>query len=220
MRLVIDSSNNRPINATELHDSGAVALIAKATEGTSFRDSTLENQRGVARAVRVPFGSYLFLHPNSRGSEAAFYLDYAKPKPGDIQPVIDAEVTNMGIAELARRSQSCAVALEHEGYRPILYASASIWKQLVQAEPKLKRLKVWEADYPGRFTRWFPRLSALRIALTRGVTVVLWQWTDAYAVGGAHFDASALLVNLGSIRIPAKVAAKAATGGGRASAAE
>jgi len=211
LQIVIDSSNNRPINATELHESRAVALIAKATEGTSFRDSTLANQRGVARAVHVPFGSYLFLHPNSNGSEAAYYLDYAKPRAGDIQPVIDAEVTNLGADELARRSQSCAVALEHEGYEPLLYASASIWKEMVKAEPKLKRLRVWEAAYPGRFTRWFPRLSTLRIALAHGVRVVLWQWTDAYAVGNAHFDASALLVGLDSIRIPTP---KAATGGG------
>jgi GH25 family lysozyme M1 (1,4-beta-N-acetylmuramidase) len=209
-KIVIDSSNNRPINATELHESGAVALIAKATEGTSFRDSTLANQRSVARAVRVPFGSYLFLHPTSHGSEAQFYLDYARPRAGDIQPVIDAEVTNLGTDELARRSQSCAVALEHEGYAPILYASASIWKAMVAVQPKLKRLPVWEAAYPGRFTRWFPRLSALRIALTHGVRVVLWQWTDAYAVGNAHFDASALLVSLDSIRIRPK----AASGGG------
>lgn len=213
MKLVIDSSNNRPITAAELHKSGAVALIAKATEGTGFRDKTLGDQRAAASACRVPFGSYLFLHPNSTGSEAAYYLDYARPRPGDLQPVIDAEVTNLGTDDLARRTQSCAIALEAEGYRPILYASAAIWKQLVKAEPRLKRLKVWEADYPGRFTRWFPRLSALRIALTRGVVVVLWQWTGAYAVGGANFDASALLVNLRSIRIPAK--ATAARGGGK-----
>ena len=201
MKLVIDSSNNNPITAAELRLSGAVALIAKATEGTVFEDKTLANQRAAARQVGVPFGSYLFLHPNSRGSEAAFYLNYARPEAGDIQPIIDAEVTTLGIPELARRSQSCALALEAEGYRPLLYASASIWKQLVKVEPKLKRLRVWEADYPGRFTRWFPRLSALRIALTKGVTVVLWQWTDAYAVGRSRFDASALLVSLNSIRI-------------------
>lgn len=202
MKLVIDSSNNRPINAAELHASGAVALIAKATEGTSFRDRTLESQRLAARAVKVPFGSYLFLHPRSTGTEAQYYLDYAKPRPGDLQPVIDAEVTSLGIDELARRSQSCARALEAKGYKPMLYASSSIWKQLVKAEPKLKRLKVWEAQYPGRFTRWFPRLSSLRIALTRGVTVALWQWTDSYAVGSARFDASALLVDINTLRIP------------------
>jgi hypothetical protein len=84
---------------------------------------------------------------------------------------------------------------------------------MVKAEPKLKRLRVWEAAYPGRFTRWFPRLSSMRIALTHGVRVVLWQWTDAYAVGNAHFDASALLVGLKTIRIPPRRIGSGGVGG-------
>ena len=202
MKLVLDVSNVNPIDTYTFARSGAVALIAKATEGTSFQDKKLGYHRIVARAASKPFGSYLFLHPNSSGSEALFYLKYARPKPGDIEPIIDAEVTNLGTDELARRTQSCARALEAEGYRPILYASAGIWKQLVAAQPSLKRLRVWEAQYPGRFARWFPRLATLRIRLRQGVSVVLWQWTDAYAIDGRHFDASALLADLDSLRIP------------------
>lgn len=201
MRLVLDVSNNDPINYTTFVKSGSVALIAKATEGTSFQDRTLGAHRDVARGAKKPFGSYLFLHPNSSGSEAAFYLKYARPRRGDIQPIIDAEVTNLGTAELARRSWACARALEQEGYSPILYASAGIWTSLIAAEPRLKALKVWEAQYPGRFTRWFPRLATLRIRLRHGVTVVLWQWTDRYAIGGRHYDASALLAPIDSILI-------------------
>lgn len=214
-KLLIDSSNNRPIDAAQLRASEAVALIAKATEGTSFRDATLSDQRKAAAQCRVPFGSYLFLHPNSTGSEAAFYLEYARPRPGDIQPVIDAEVTNLGIADLSRRALSCANALEAAGYDPLIYASASIWGQMVRLQPRLKKWRIWEAAYPGRFTRWFPRLSALRIALTKGVRVVLWQWTDSYAVGDANFDASVLLVNIRTLLIPK---AKAGGGGGRTAA--
>lgn len=214
MKLVIDSSNNRPISAEQLRSSGAVALIAKATEGTSFRDLTLSDQRQVARECRVPFGSYLFLHPDSRGSEAAFYLGYAKPRLGDLQPVIDSEVTSIGIAELARRTVSCGNALEAAGYDPLVYASASIWKQMVVLEPRIKRWRVWEAAYPGRFTRWFPRLSALRIALGRGAKVVLWQWTDGLAVGSDRFDASALLVPLDSLLIKPKPKTKTKRRGG------
>ena len=214
MKLVIDSNNHHPITGAELKASGAVALIAKATEGTVYRDPTLGSQRTAAKQAGVPFGSYVFLHPDSKGSEAAFYLEYAQPRPGDLQPVVDAEVTNLGIEELARRTLTCAVALEAAGYNPGIYASSSIWKKLVVFQPKLKRFWVWEADYPGRFTRWFPRLAALRIALTRGVTVALWQWTDAFAVGSASFDASALLVGLSSITIPSSGTAALAGGGG------
>jgi GH25 family lysozyme M1 (1,4-beta-N-acetylmuramidase) len=202
MKLVLDVSNNAPITLRDFLTSRAVALIAKATEGTSFQDKTLTAHREVARKTGKPFGSYLFLHPDSAGSEAAAYLRFARPRRGDIQPIIDAEVTNLSILKLAYRTHSCANALEAEGYKPLLYASAGIWTQLVAVEPALKRLRVWEAQYPGRYTRWFPRLSALRIRLTRGVSVVMWQWTDSYAVAGRRYDASALLVDIKGLLIP------------------
>ena len=203
-KLVIDVSNVNTISASRLRSSGAVALICKATEGTSFKDLTLSAHREEAAAARVPFGSYVFLHPDSTGSEAAYYLDYAKPKPGDLQPIVDAEVTGLGAAALAKRALSCLHALELKGYKPLLYASSGIWQELILVEPRLKRYRVWEAQYPGRFTRWFPRLSKLRIRLQHGVSVVLWQWTDELDVAGRHYDASVLLTSLDKIRIPGR----------------
>lgn len=201
-QLVLDVSNVNPINLSLFRESGAAALIAKATEGTGFEDRLLADHRTVARMAGKPFGSYLFLHPDSAGSEAEFYLNYARPKVGEIQPIIDAEVTTQGTAALARRALSCAQALERQGYDPIVYASASIWQAMYAAEPKLQRYRVWEADYPGRFTRWFPSLAARRIRLKHGATVVLWQWTDAFAVGGRRFDASRLFVDVRTLLIP------------------
>src|SRR4029077_5909413 len=92
--IVLDVSNNNTIDEQLFRRSGAVALIAKATEGDNFKDATLSAHRTVAKAAGVPFGSYLFLHPKSTGDEAAFYLEYAKPKRGDIQPIIDCEVSD------------------------------------------------------------------------------------------------------------------------------
>lgn len=201
MQLVLDVSNNDTIDIKTFRASGAVALVAKATEGTSFQDRTLGAHRVIAREAGKPFGSYLFLHPDSPGNEAGFYLKYARPRRGDIQPIIDAEATNLGTAELAKRTWSCARALAQEGYNPILYASASVWKEMFAAEPRLKVLRVWEAQYPGRFTRWFPSIAKLRIKLLHGVSVVMWQWTDSYAVNGRHYDASALLAPISTITI-------------------
>lgn len=202
MNLVLDVSNNNPITLAQLRQSKAWALIAKATEGTNFDDKTLGAMRAIAKEAGVPFGSYLFLHANSVGNEAGDYLAYAKPRKGDIQPVIDAEVSDgESMAQVAARVQSCARALEHAGYKPILYTYSSFWKQLVAAEPTLKRLRIWQADYPGKFTRWFPGLAKLRMKLGIGASVVMWQWTDAYQVGGKGYDASRLFVDINTIRI-------------------
>lgn len=201
--LILDVSNTNTIDLATFRHSGAVALVAKETEGQSFRDGTAAQHRAVARAAGVPFGGYLFLHVTAPRNEARVFLTYAQLRAGDLQPIIDAETTDgHTITQAASAAHECAVELEGHGYRPILYASSSFWLGLIAAEPRLRRLHVWEADYPGRFSRWFPSLAARRIRLRHGVTVVLWQWTDRYAVAGRSFDASRLLAPLDRLTIP------------------
>lgn len=206
--IVLDVSNVHPLYSTkDLADSGAVALIARATEGSSGKNSTdpkLEYHRVKAERAGVAFGSYVFLHPGSKGSEADLYLKYAKPTTGDIQPIIDAETLDGGtFATAAARVESCARVLEEEGLDPILYASASFWQGLFKENPRLARLRVWEAQYPGKITRWLPALAQRRIKLLHGASVVMWQFTDSYAVNGRTYDASVLLAPLESLLIRA-----------------
>lgn len=201
--LVLDVSNNDPIPASSIVGAGCEALICKATEGSSFRDATYPRHRAVALQAEIPFGAYLFLHTDSPGSEAGYFLDYAQPRPGDIQPIIDAEPPGVFANRAgAARVDGCAAYLEARGYKPILYASAYFWRELVSLRPSLRRLRVWEADYPGRYDRWWPWLAAKRIRLGGGANVVLWQWTDRLAVGSGHYDASRLMVPLKSLLIP------------------
>jgi len=200
--MVLDVSSNNTITELQLHRSGAVALIAKATEGTSYQDPTYAEHRAVARSAGVPFGSYVFLHPKSTGDEAAYYLEYAKPKPGDIQPIIDCEVADgQPMSAVAARCNACGTALEQAGFAPILYSSASFLRQLHTAEPALKRFRVWEAQYPGNLTSWSPGVRNLREKLNDGSSVVMWQWTATDVVGGGRFDASLLLADLDSLLI-------------------
>jgi GH25 family lysozyme M1 (1,4-beta-N-acetylmuramidase) len=195
-RLCLDTSNNNPIGQAALRNSGASLLICKATEGTGFKDDTLWAHRLRAKRAKVRFGSYLFLHARQSGAaQAEFYLGYAKPRPGELV-VIDAEPGGQDgetVGRMAGVADACARQLEHAGHHPILYASSSYWLQLIRAEPTLRRLKVWEAQYPGRFSRWLPRLARLRVRLRHGVTVVLWQFTDSYRVSGRGYDASRIL---------------------------
>lgn len=200
--IVIDSNNFHPITSAELRAAKAKGLLCNATEGTQYENPVLENQREAAKAAGIPFGSYLFLHPDSKGSEATFYLNYAKPRRGDFRPIIDAEVTNLGLDELADRVNSCAHALEAYGpkVRPILYAGYEVWNHCVARHPRLKKLDLWFAQYPGA-TRYSAQLEKLRIRLN-GAHVVLWQFTDAYSIHGKTFDASVLYVPLKTLLIP------------------
>jgi lysozyme len=189
--MILDVSNVNPIGLAALRAAKPQALICKATEGDGFRDTTLATHRQLARQVGIPFGSYLFLHPDSRGDEAALYLSYAKPRPGDLQPIIDAETRDgSSFARVAARVQSCAHELEQHGFRPILYSYTSFLRALLTAEPKLSRLRVWQAAY-----------TSHRPAVGLGASVVLWQYTDRYMVNGHPYDASRLYVGLDTLRI-------------------
>jgi len=187
--LVLDVSNNRTISAWSLKRSGAVGLIAKATEGTSFVDTTYPQHRVVAHSVRVPFGGYLFLHSDSGGNEAEYFLTHARPVRGDIQPVVDAE---RGLAKPeADRALSCLRDLEEAGYAPILYGSASYLMAMLLTRPELHRYRIWEADYAPR-----------REPLQRHTSVVLWQFTDSYRVLLRRYDASRVFVPISTLTIP------------------
>ena len=196
--IALDVSNVNPATLDEVRESGCSLLICKATEGDSYHDATLVAHRGIARELGIRFGSYVFLHVGSVGNEAQAYLDYARPERDELA-IIDAEAgaeDGRSVDGLAHRTWSCAHALEHAGKRPLIYASSSTWKEMLRAVPHLRRYRVWEAEYPGRFSRWFPKLARMRVRLRHGVTVVMWQFTDSYAVRSKRFDASRILVKL------------------------
>ena len=196
--LALDVSNNNPATLGQVKASGCKLLICKATEGDYFKDVTLGQHRAIAKKLGIMFGSYLFLHTASKGNEAEFYLEYAKPGKGELV-IIDAEgagLDGMTVEALAKRAESCAQYLEGKGWRPILYSSASTWKEMILWVPALRRLRVWEAQYPGRVDRWFPTLYKLRVRLFYGVSVVLWQFSQTYLVQGHEFDCSLILGTL------------------------
>jgi lysozyme len=198
-KIILDVSNNNPIALAQLKQAkakdGVVALICKATEGTTFEDATLSTHRKIAKTAGIPFGSYLFIHPDSTGSEAKYYLDYAKPKKGEIQPVIDCEVTDKTTyAAVGKRVHSCASALKKAGYNPILYTGPYFWLELVKAHPELKKLRLWEAQYPAHYSKFQTFILRLRIKLN-GAKTVMWQFTDAFAVDNKKYDASVLVNN-------------------------
>ena len=203
--LILDVSNNNPITEQQLRRSGAVALIAKATEGVDFDDSTYEHHKQIALACKIPFGAYYFLHPLSKGNEAAHFLEFAKLMKGhDMDPIVDCEVTDgASMSVVAQRCRETCSALQAGGWNPIIYSSKSFLMELYSYEPILKNYRAWEAQYPTRFGRllmsWLPGYTALRSKLNNGVSVVMWQWTSSDKVAGGSWDASIPLVKVASL---------------------
>jgi GH25 family lysozyme M1 (1,4-beta-N-acetylmuramidase) len=179
--LVDLSNNNGPAAASAISAPGVKAVEAKGTEGLAFRDRDYPIFRVSAAKHRRAFGGYMFLHPGESGrAQARYFLAYAKPRPGDIEPVVDSETGSPSVAASATYAALHELALH--GYRPILYASSSYLQGLVSADPRIKRYRAWQAEYG-------PVLH--RVA---GVTTVAWQFTDRARVLGFSVDGSHLLV--------------------------
>lgn len=195
---MIDLSNNNGGGAAvAISAPGVQAVEAKATEGLSFRDSFYPGFRASASSAHRPFGGYLFLHPYLGGAaQADYFLAWARPRPGDLEPVVDSE---MGSPYSAARSTYAALhELELRGYRPLLYASSSYVSALVSADHRIARFRVWQAEYGPTLHR------------VPGTTVVAWQFTDRAIVKGHALDGSRLLVGVKSLEIPRPVAPKPA----------
>lgn len=75
----------------------------KATEGTSYRDANYPLFRAWLNGHGVPVGGYHFAHPTpgSAKAQADYFLNYAKPKKGDLAPALDLEVNEHGMSEKA-----------------------------------------------------------------------------------------------------------------------
>lgn len=100
-------------------------LYHKATEGTSMRDANYGRRRTEASKAGLPFGAYHFARAD-RGdarAEARFFIDYAKPKPGDLRPALDLETTE-GLSPAELRIWAAAFIAEVVklvGVKPIVY---------------------------------------------------------------------------------------------------
>lgn len=85
--------------------AGVGLLLHKATEGHTFTDPLYGRRRAEAAIHGVRFGAYHFAHPapGNAVTEAEFFLNYAKPRPGELVPALDLEVNEhgMGTTELS-----------------------------------------------------------------------------------------------------------------------
>ena len=191
----VDLSNNNGLIAGGVAIKASGFVYAKATEGLTFKDRDYPLFRKVARQNGKPFGGYMFLHPELDGPEqAAYFLHYADPQPGDLQPVVDSEMGEPD-ALAAKATFEALYCLEKAGYRPLLYSSTWYLRGLLSHYRALQGYRIWQAEYG-------PLRERLHVP-----AVVMWQFTARLTVGKGRFrvDGDKLLVrNLDSLRIPKK----------------
>lgn len=105
--------------------AGVKFVAHKATEGTSFVDDHYTLRRGQVAKAGLIFGAYHFARPTvSNGTvQARYFLNRAKPVPGDLKPVLDIEVRDQ-LTDKQLETWVAAFAAEvltRVGVRPIIY---------------------------------------------------------------------------------------------------
>jgi lysozyme len=148
--LVLDISNNQgAINVAPAVAWGVKALIAKATEGTTFTDGFFGANREQARRLNIPFGAYHFFRPGQSAVDQADHFCTVVQSLGtsDLRPVLDYETGGPQTAAqklLDIRLFSQQVHARLKVY-PIFYSYSAFLPQLAMSKTVCDGL--WLANY-------------------------------------------------------------------------
>ncbi len=177
---VIDISHHNTISSfAAAKDAGIVAVIHKATQGASYVDPTLADNRSKATAAGLLFGSYHFGTGGNATAQADFFLSQAGT---DGLLVLDFEPNPQGSTmSLLEAEEFVHHIFQITGRYPGLYSGHTIKEALVTAgiskpeQTELSKCWLWIAQYgpapllPKVWSNW-----------------TLWQYTDGGAGKPPH----------------------------------
>ena len=147
------SNNNGDVDWERVVTAGVTFAFLKATEGTSFVDQTYERHRAAAKQHGIKVGAYHFARPakSQPGQQAAFFLEHAKPKAGELRPVLDLEDNGgLAAADVQRWARGWLDAVERAvGCKPIIYTSPSFWRDRA-GNADFSGYPLWHAQYTKR----------------------------------------------------------------------
>jgi GH25 family lysozyme M1 (1,4-beta-N-acetylmuramidase) len=173
-------------NWARVQQDGVRFVIAKATEGTTFKDGRYPATKQQLDALALPLGAYHYARPDkSTGdatAEADWFVDYAQLTGANLLPVLDLEDTGgLGTQRLTTWVKDWLSAVQAKlGVKAIIYTSPSFWKEFMGNSR-------WFADHGYRLwvAHWTsstsPRVPASNWG-GRGWT--MWQHDNCGSVAG------------------------------------
>jgi lysozyme len=178
---VVDVSHHNKVSSFEkVSESGILAVIHKATQGSTFTDPTFAANRKRIRSSGLLLGAYHFGVAGNASSQAAHFLDVARDE--DTLLVLDLEGNPQGYdMSLLEAEEFVHQVATVTGRYPGLYSGHTIKEMLLAAgvkEPgqtELSKCWLWIAQYgvapliPVIWPNW-----------------TLWQYTDGAAGGEPH----------------------------------
>lgn len=155
-------------------------VYIKASEGISIRNRYYASDAQAARRRGIAVGAYHFFTTKPGKAQALYFLKTAKPRKGDLPPVLDMELSDRQIEKMGGNNvlfrniiQWCDVVEKHCGVAPILYLSQRFVNKYLPYIPhnKKRRYKVWIARY-GEYKPY--------------VHLLYWQLSPYGSVNGIH----------------------------------
>jgi len=122
----------------------AKICIIKATEGTYYKNPSLQSQYAKAKSKGMLVGFYAFLSSGDAVAQAKYFLSAISGLHSDTKYIIDAETNPVGVSA---RVRAFADYLTSQGKEPCLYTGVSFYKTEITSA--CKGIPVWLAKYGG-----------------------------------------------------------------------
>lgn len=178
LEAVIDLSHHNTVTSWDsIREAGYLAVVHKATQGTSYVDPCYHERKQLAKDCGLLWGAYHFGEPGCPGSQVRHFLDVVHPYSDDLL-VLDWE--DCGANSMTRREAEVFVRTieDHLGLAPGLYSGQSFCTDAlagVTVSP-LQHCWLWMARYSSEPPVVPPLWS----------TWTLWQFTDQGTVPGVE----------------------------------
>lgn len=168
------SNNNGPIAWGRVAAAGITFAFLKASEGTTYADTTFAYNWEACQRAGIARGAYHYARPdaNAATDEAAWFLHCVGPlQPGDVL-ALDLEA---GTGDLSTWVATWLQFVEQTcGFRPLVYSTASFLTTHSCDTPTIAQSGLWLASW-GVSAPTVPPPWELWAA---------WQYSDAGAVAG------------------------------------
>ena len=179
------------IDWPKVRATGQRFVVAKATEGITYKDPTFDDNWYGAKSAGLLRGAYHFFRCNvDAKKQADYFIDYVRSvkDDGELPPVLDLE-TNDGIAK-EKIVPAVKIWLDRVesafGKKPIIYSGQYFLQDfLVQPgggpPPWAKDYPLWLAQYPNQYA------DGMKPFLPRGwFSWTIWQYSDKGVVNGIN----------------------------------
>ncbi len=172
-RRVIDISHHEdPIDFGKVAEAGIVAVIAKATEGTTRVDPAYAKFKRAAAPYKFLWGSFHFGTGTDAKAQVNHYLATAKPNERELVCLDFEENPNGASMSLNQAREFVTVFQERTGRYPVLYSGAWLKEQL-DGKPD---------DLLSKCPLWISQYGPKPVLPPGWKKYALWQYTDG-AVG-------------------------------------